>query len=205
MDAKQITPPETQNFAIVAGAFEGGLAILALILGWMFGIDTMATFHWAWIDVCWGIVATLPLLVIFGFLLFLSWEPFRKIRRFLNQSVLPLFRQCGILEIAVIALLAGLGEELIFRSIIQYGLARQMSSPYGMILGLAVATVVFAFCHFVTFTYAILAGAIGLYLGILWLLTGNLLAPIIVHSLYDFIAILILLRMPTRLENRTIE
>jgi len=37
--------------------------------------------------------------------------------------------------------------------------------------------------------YALLAGVVGLYLGGLYLLTGNLLVPIVVHALYDVVAL----------------
>ena len=36
---------------------------------------------------------------------------------------------------------------------------------------------------------ALLAGVVGLYLGGLYLLTGNLLVPIVVHALYDIVAL----------------
>jgi membrane protease YdiL (CAAX protease family) len=37
--------------------------------------------------------------------------------------------------------------------------------------------------------YLVLAGLIGLYLGGIWLATGNLLVPIIAHAMYDFVAL----------------
>jgi membrane protease YdiL (CAAX protease family) len=43
-------------------------------------------------------------------------------------------------------------------------------------------------------TYAILAALIGLYLGLLLIWTGSLLAPAVAHGLYDFIALLYLVR-----------
>jgi hypothetical protein len=42
--------------------------------------------------------------------------------------------------------------------------------------------------HAVTVTYAVLATAVGAYLGWLALTTGNLLVPMIAHGLYDFVA-----------------
>ena len=40
-----------------------------------------------------------------------------------------------------------------------------------------------------------LAGLIGLYLGWLWLAVGNLLVPIVVHALYDFVALMYLVKV----------
>jgi membrane protease YdiL (CAAX protease family) len=40
-----------------------------------------------------------------------------------------------------------------------------------------------------------LAGGIGLYLGAVWLATGNLLVPITSHALYDFLAFVYLVQV----------
>jgi hypothetical protein len=56
-------------------------------------------------------------------------------------------------------------------------------------IGLAVAALLFGLAHFITPTYAVLAGTMGLYLGWLWIDTGNLLVPITAHAVYDFLAL----------------
>ncbi len=108
--------------------------------------------------------------------------------------VLPLFRDCRFTELAVIAALAGIGEEMLFRGVIQAAVAQQIGGPRGVWLGLLVAAVLFGLLHPVTPTYAVLAGSIGLYLGWLWLACGNLLLPIITHGVYDFLALLYLVQ-----------
>jgi uncharacterized protein len=194
MDDLQNNMPGVTNFAVTAALFEGGLAIFALSLGWSVDIQPMASFRWSWPDLAWGGFATLPPLSIFGLCFYLPWKPFRRITRILNWSILPLFRQCGLFEIAVISFLAGLGEEMLFRPIVQNGLAEWIGPQYGPAIGLVVATIIFGSLHGITFTYAVLAGIIGFYLGIIWLLTENLLVPITAHALYDFLAIAYLLK-----------
>ena len=39
-----------------------------------------------------------------------------------------------------------------------------------------------------------MAAVVGIYLGLLWLATGNLLVPIVTHGVYDFAALVWLLR-----------
>ena len=157
--------PRVTNFAVTAAMFEGGLAVFALSLGWAFDISPMASFHWSWIDLAWGVVATVPPLLLLGVCRYLPWEPFRRIIRLLDQTILPLFRECRLFEIAVIALLAGLGEEMLFRPIVQDGLAHRMGTAYGPALGLAAAAIIFGLLHAMTFAYGILAGVIGSLLG----------------------------------------
>ena len=49
--------------------------------------------------------------------------------------------------------------------------------------------------HPVSPMYAVLAGLAGAYFGALIVLTGNLLAPIVAHGGYDFVALLVLARL----------
>jgi len=65
-------------------------------------------------------------------------------------------------------------------------------------LSLLLAAVLFGLLHFITPTYAVLAGLIGLYLGALWLATGNLLTPIVTHGTYDLLALVYLARVRGR-------
>jgi uncharacterized protein len=176
------------SFVVTAALFEGGLAVLAVGLGWLFGISPLETFRWTVCDLGWGALATVPLLGIFLACLYLPFRPFANILEFLDAAVLPLFRPCNLLELAGIAFLAGLGEELLFRPIVQGGLAAWIGKPWGPLVGLAAAALIFGLMHRITTAYALLAGSIGLYLGILWMATGNLLAPIAAHALYDFLA-----------------
>ena len=48
--------------------------------------------------------------------------------------------------------------------------------------------------HWLSASYALLASLIGAYLGILFLVSGNLLAPIIAHAAYDVVALFVLAR-----------
>ena len=178
------------SFAVTAALFEGSLAVLAVCIGWALDRPPMATFQLNSIDLGWGIVATLPPLGFFWLCMKAPWRPFAKIMQALDESLIPLFCQCRMLDLAVIALLAGLGEEMLFRGIVQGWVADKVGGPYGIGIGLALSAVIFGLLHSITPTYAILAGCIGLYLGAIWLVTDNLLVPITSHALYDFLALL---------------
>ncbi len=53
----------------------------------------------------------------------------------------------------------------------------------------------FGAAHLITWTYAIIAGFIGAYLGLLWIWSGNLLKPMVTHAVYDFAALVNFLRV----------
>ena len=62
-------------------------------------------------------------------------------------------------------------------------------------LALALASLLFAAAHLITWTYALIVAFIGAYLGLLLIWTGNLLTPMITHAVYDFIALVYFLRL----------
>jgi membrane protease YdiL (CAAX protease family) len=94
-------------------------------------------------------------------------------------------------ELALLAVLAGFAEEIFFRGVVQVGLARVL--PEGG--ALVVASAAFGLAHFITPTYALLAGLAGLYLGGLFLLQGSLTAPIVAHAVYDVVALNYVVRL----------
>jgi membrane protease YdiL (CAAX protease family) len=178
-----------KNFALTAAAFEGGLVAVAIVLGWLLGKQPLATFRFDLRDAIVGIAATMPPLGLFWLCLKLPLQPFRTIVQILNETVVPMFRDCGYTQLAILSALAGVGEEMVFRGVVQATAASWIGGPHGVALGLLIAAVLFGLLHFITPTYAVLAGLIGLYLGWLWLVIGNLLTPIVVHGLYDFIVL----------------
>jgi len=72
------------------------------------------------------------------------------------------------LQLLVISALAGIGEEALFRGVVQAAIGQWSGLPW---LGLLVASVLFGLAHMITATYAVVAALIGAYLGWLLLLT----------------------------------
>jgi uncharacterized protein len=187
-----------KHFPVVAAFVEGSLLPVAIGLGWLVGTRPLATLHLNWHDALLGLAATLPLLVLLWLGLKCPWRPLAEIKRITNDMLLPLFESCGLLDLAVIATLAGIGEETLFRGMLQAALANEIGGLRGLWLGLFAASVLFGLLHAITPAYAAWAALTGLYLGGLWLATGNLLAPIIAHAAYDFLAIAYLMKRRDR-------
>lgn len=93
-------------------------------------------------------------------------------------------------ELALLAAIAGISEEVLFRGVVQVAVARVLAEPGALL----VTSVLFGLAHFATRAYAVLAAGMGLYLGALFLVQGSLLAPIITHALYDFVALVAVAR-----------
>ena len=110
----------------------------------------------------------------------LCWAPelpgVRSVRRLYVEALEPLFGRVSATQIAVISLAAGIGEELLFRGVLQ---------PE---LGLVTASVVFGLLHMGgsgTLAFGCWAMVMGAALGGLAIWTGGLLAPIVAHAVYD--------------------
>jgi membrane protease YdiL (CAAX protease family) len=194
-------PNTTDSFVMTAFSFEAALGVAALAIGWAIGGDPLSTVPITadaldnhLLALLWGVVATVPPLM--GMLLInrLSLRPFQEIREFVDEHVLPLFQPLSLFELGAISFAAGFGEELLFRGLLQAGIAERVDGPLGIVVALAVASVLFGVCHWLTPTYAVLATLAGAYFGVLFLLTGNLLAPLVAHALYDFLALVYLTR-----------
>jgi len=190
--------PPVQRLVLIAVVFEGALAVVAVLLGWWLACPPAKAIHWTWRGAGWGVVACLPLIGVLLATVSLPVPGFKRLRRFFDRIVVPLFRQCTWLDLAVISAVAGLGEEALFRGVIQEVIARWTGEAAGPWIGLAIASVLFGLAHAVTPTYAVMATLMGAYLGWLWIVTGNLLVPITTHAVYDFIALGYLVKLPGR-------
>jgi uncharacterized protein len=174
----------------VGSTVELSLLLLAAIAAWAFDLPLFADLHWNGLDFCLGVAATIPLLLAFACLLQSTLPALERIRLFLETVMKPAMGHWNWLQLAWISILAGVCEEALFRAVLQGGL----SEVVGPGLALVLAAVLFGFCHWITHAYALLAALVGLYLGGLWLWTGNLLVPIVAHAVYDFVALAWLLR-----------
>jgi membrane protease YdiL (CAAX protease family) len=153
-------------------------------------IDPAGAFHRDWSQALVGVVASIPLLLGLWGALRSRAGPVRQLVDLVQEQLGPLLAPRSMAELAGIAILAGVAEELLFRGLLQAGLSRVLPD----IVALAIASAVFGLAHFLTPAYAVLAFVAGAYLGGLFLLQGNLLPPIVAHALYDFVAFICLVR-----------
>lgn len=173
---------------------EGGQVGVAYLLGWVFGQSATADLHWSSRDFLIGILASIPMLLGFEFLLSGKWGPLREIRHILEDWVKPALGSAGRPGLLCLAAAAGIGEEMVFRAVVQGALTRKL----GVWASIGIASLIFGACHPISLLYAFVVTLIGGYLGWLWVYTGNLLVPIVTHGFYDWIALLLLLRRPLR-------
>jgi membrane protease YdiL (CAAX protease family) len=93
---------------------------------------------------------------------------------------------------------AGISEELVFRGFLLYYIAINLPA-LGIVPRIALASIVFGLCHFYQGWQGVLGTTVlGAVLAGLYIMTGSLLLPIVLHALIDLRILLIL--TPKRLQ-----
>jgi membrane protease YdiL (CAAX protease family) len=195
---------------VVASLAELSFGMVAIGLGWLFGPDVRADvphltdLRGIFQGVIWGTL--LGALFAYG-MLSASRLPIPGLRD-LEQAMEARFEEylgsMSYAELIVLSMTAGLGEELLFRGWLQQGLTGAIDSQvdYARVLfGWVAASIMFGLAHPISRLYVMLASAMGLVLGGVYLITGNLLTAIVAHAAYDAV-ILVRWRMDLGQRNR---
>jgi membrane protease YdiL (CAAX protease family) len=178
------------GFLRIAIAGEAGLLLLAWALGRWLGIGPFDQLQLNFSGIIVGAAASVPLLLGLWWILTTEASSVRGLVELVQSELGPVLATRSPASLALLAALAGTAEEILFRGVVQTGLA----GPFSETIALIFSSVAFGLAHFLTPMYALLAGVAGLYLGAVFLIHGNLLAPIVAHALYDFVALIWLIR-----------
>jgi membrane protease YdiL (CAAX protease family) len=190
-------PIDRARFMSLAVLFEGSLVIVASVLGWIFHIDVLSGVRPSLAAVVAGLVGAIPPFVLLLMTERLKIPALERIKTFLLESLGPSLTACRWYDVVLLAVVAGVGEEFLFRGAVQPLLERwTVSTGWSWVAGLILSNLIFGLLHFITPTYALLAGLMGVYFGLLLDVTGqrSLVAPILAHGLYDYLAFLVVIR-----------
>lgn len=184
------------QLVLLAVIVEVLLGMIALVGGWLLKLPMGDWLVWSFTGLLWGLGGTVALLAILLLCRRFPVGPIGKLMGLVDERVAPIFRECQLIDLLVIAVLAGFGEELLFRGLVQGGLECWLvpwwGESGGTMGGIVVASVVFGVAHPISREYAVFATVVGLLLGWLAVVTGDLLASMVAHAGYDFVALLIL-------------
>lgn len=165
---------------LVACAVEGAVLGTALLLASWRQIDLGLVPDDTVREFVIGLLATIPLVALFIAMMSDYGDRISVVadlKRTMLQYVRPIFMQARFLDLLVISAAAGVSEEMLFRGVIQTQ------------LGLLPASILFGLLHFVTPAYAIAATLMGMYIGLVFHVSGSLFAVILLHTLYDLYAL----------------
>ncbi|MCF7708512.1 MAG: CPBP family intramembrane metalloprotease [Verrucomicrobia bacterium] len=182
---------DSKRWFWIAASLEAALIPLSFILGWVFDWHPAENLRWNGKEALLGIFSAL--LPFAGYIWILGSEHagFRRIQAFLDDVMRRLFGNWNILQLAAISILAGLGEELLFRGFLQ-GILEQTTNAFAAV---AISSIVFGMFHLITPLYALITIIMGVYIGLIYMVTDSLLIVIMLHAVYDFAALMHYLRI----------
>jgi membrane protease YdiL (CAAX protease family) len=173
---------------------EGALALVAVILAWLFSVPIREQVPSVGEPLAWaiarGLIATVPMLLAFWWLVHSDWPSVHELRQQVELLIGQMFPATTIPQLALVAALAGTGEELLFRGVVQT-IAGWWTTP---IAGVIITAILFGMMHAISRLYFLLATVIGLFLGWMTWYYNDLVGPMVAHGVYDFIALVYLCR-----------
>jgi membrane protease YdiL (CAAX protease family) len=189
--------PTPEQFFRLAVAFEGGLVLAGLAIGWFMSPPAWELVRWNADAALLGALWSLPPLVGLVFIRQLQFGATGRLNRTVDELLVPLFGGLRWWHFAIVSTLAGVGEELLFRGILQ----RLVSDRMGEIWAIVLTSVVFGLAHLVTPLYGFLAALVSVYLGWLLVRYENLAVPMVTHAMYDLVALAYLTSQVDRRET----
>lgn len=172
----------------VAIGVEGGLFLVGYLLLGSSAAEFWNRFKISFQSTGLAMLYCLPMFAGLLFTLRSEWEPILQLREEIYQKILPIFSNSKLIDLAIIAIFAGVGEELFFRGWMQ----KALIDSTGVLPGILIASLIFGLLHYLSTTYAIYAFITGVYLGIIYFATGNIYIVMAIHALYDFVALVVL-------------
>lgn len=194
MSTESPTPESSSPWATLSSivGFELALAVLAIVLAIWIGIDLRAAMVFDLPTLNWAVVATLPLIATMITLTRSNWAWVKILNEPVETYLRPLMQGLPPGSLLLVALAAGVGEELLFRGVIQQGL----TDWAGPGVGLVVASMIFGLAHALNRYYVLVTWVMGLYLGLLYQASQNLVLVMAVHALYDWVVLRFVLLTP---------
>lgn len=193
---KPSPPLGPDNSALTyAVLLELSLGLSAILIGLFLGVNPRQDLP-AWWDGP-AIVKSLGIGLLVGSAFALGMElvsrlPIRsmqKLERSMQSQLHLLLGPMSVPDLLLLSLSAGIGEELLFRGLIQgwWMSLSETQSFLESLPGMALSAVCFGFAHPLSKTYIVLATLAGFLFAILYWATRDLLACVLAHAIYDAI------------------
>jgi len=176
---------ERRTLLVMAVVVEGGALCVAVVLGYFFDQPFWETTRFSAGGIVLGLGCAVALTAVVLAMVKYPIRPLRQVRNDL-ALVVTLFKDLSIPELIAISALAGVGEEALFRGVMQPAVA----GVTGQAPAILVVALVFGLLHAISVSYVVFAGVISVGLSLLYLWTENLAVPIIAHGAYDAFALI---------------
>ena len=171
--------------------FQAGIVVLGLVPVLVFNIpvamDGLSMTGYLLLGTLAGLL-TYGLLLLLSLLDVLSSDTMKRHIRDLHRFVSS--QDWAVL--AGLAVLAGIGEELLFRGVVQGWVGQQL----GVVAGVLAGAVLFGLAHAMSVAYFLVATALGALFGVAYAVTDSLPLVMVWHAVYDLVVIAVLRHYP---------
>lgn len=204
----EVAPEESESWKRIFTKFvmaEYLMVPIALVMMWVCDLPNadsvtgqlLGENPWSW-GVAFGLFATIPMLLSIVLTALVPWRPLIELRELVQTKLAPFFRGMPSWALFLIALGAGLGEEWLFRGFGIQGVGWLLPDVWSPLMvqwtAILIVALIFGGLHALTPMYFLLTFVMGIYFGYLVLLTESLLPAVVAHGLYDYIALLYIMR-----------
>ena len=205
----EVAPAESESWKRIFTKFvvtEYLMVPLALVMMWVCDLPKADSISgqllgedpWSW-GVAFGLFATIPMLLSIVLTTMVPWRPLVELRELVQTKLAPFFRGMPSWALFFIALGAGFGEEWLFRGFGIQGVGWLLPDTWSPVAvqwtAILIVALVFGGLHALTPMYFFLTFAMGVYFGYLVLLTESLMPVVVAHGLYDYVALLYIMRL----------
>ncbi len=182
--------PSRHRLAAMTLAVEGGVLLVAVLLGMLLGPPLMSIMTIDMHSVLMGTGIGLGLMIVVFGVVDSRLGRSTALRQDLAQLA-GLLQNVRVVDMLWISALAGAGEEALFRGVLLHHGAAWLGVP----LAIALTSLLFGLLHAMSLAYVIFATTLGVFMCVVYLTTGNLAVAMIAHGVYDFVALVYVLRL----------
>lgn len=187
------------QFLLLATVFQGGLCLLGLALAYWQGVEL--AWDWNPPSIARGVLLVIPMAILLWWMVKADWSPLKELRDTLVHRFGPILRQCTLVDLAYVSLLAGVSEEVLFRGAIQ-----NLLLAWGLLAAIVGTNLLFGLCHAASRVYFVYAFLAGCYLT--WVAgvpEQNLSPAVVTHGVYDFLALIVIRHLAASADESTID
>ena len=167
-----------------------GLGVLCCIWSWAGSLNEILGETSAISASIYGLFALIPMLLLLVFSATSRLPSVARLRELIRTSFVPILKELSTWQLVVVGLLAGIGEEWLFRGYLQTWVSTLLPDTPMQIGSVIIVSIVFAALHAITPMYAAIVFVVSIYLGIVYESSEQLLTPMIAHGVYDVIALI---------------
>ncbi len=175
------SPPRPTLYQILIGQ------VWFAFLGFLFGSPPWDRFPYSFdvasiaIGVAAGLASSLLLALVPDWLLRSLGQQLRLV---VERYQWPILAPLGPAGWIVVALAAGIGEEFFFRGFVQEAFVQRTN----LVMGILLASGIFGLIHWMHWSIVLFTGLLGIYFGLLYHLSGNIVVPILAHTAHNIVS-----------------